>query len=384
MTRRRKKSLSLPRLILLFVIIGGFLFAGIIIINYILRPESNTSLPVKRERPGDSAQFSGLICENLPRILIPLGIIEQNITYSRSDELFRHIKESLPLTRILIPESLSFFSCNLEVTKLVVFLGGEVEDALEDPKKNVLTLRITYHGKSTYLIILEKSSEIIAVRAKIAIIVDDMGIKNPALAEEFMKISYPLTMSILPFQRHTKKVQKLAKHYGREVLLHMPMEPQGYPEKNPGKGALLVIDSSDKLRTKITSAIENVDSAIGINNHMGSRATEYEELMATVIETLKEHGLFFIDSRTSSQSVGYETAKQLGLPTARVDLFLDNVDDVNAIIERLDESAEIALSKGMTVVICHDKLSTLEALKNKMPLLAERGIQFVSISKLIE
>ena len=44
--------------------------------------------------------------------------------------------------------------------------------------------------------------------------------------------------------------------------------------------------------------------AIGFNNHMGSKFTEDERLMKVVIDTAKQRGVFFLDSKTTAKSVG--------------------------------------------------------------------------------
>ena len=105
--------------------------------------------------------------------------------------------------------------------------------------------------------------------------------------------------------------------------------------------------------------------------------------MQAVMSILKEKGLFFIDSHTTPETIGYTTAKQYSIPAADTKLFLDDILEESAISGRLDQAADIAFKNGSVVVICHDNPETLKVLKKKMPLLERRGIQFVRVSTLV-
>jgi len=322
--------------------------------------------------------------QNLPRLLTPIGILEKYITSKEHRAASTDGEGIFYITRVDIPEDISFFTCNLEVTGLAIFLGGSVIDAVEKPERNELSLKVGIDDRVTDLIIFKKRSKLSVRKARIAIIVDDLGIKNLDNEEGFMKLSFPMTFSILPFQRFTADVCKMAEKYGRECILHMPMEPYGFPENNPGKGALMENDSTRELKQKLRKALEDVPIAVGMNNHMGSKATESKKIMKAVMSVLKEKGLFFIDSHTTPETAGYSTAKQYGLSTADTKLFLDNILEESAIIMRLDQAADIAVKNGSVVVICHDNPETLKVLKKKMPLLERKGIQFVKVSTLVE
>ena len=73
---------------------------------------------------------------------------------------------------------------------------------------------------------------------------------------------------------------------------------------------------------------------------MGSRATADSRVMEAVLATLRERQLFFLDSRTTPETIGYALARGMGVPTARRDLFIDPVDDRDAIEARLWELAD--------------------------------------------
>jgi hypothetical protein len=218
---------------------------------------------------------------------------------------------------------------------------------------------------------------------KVAIIVDDLG-RGTHAVRQLLAIGQPLTFAVLPGETHAAKVAELAHAAGREVILHAPMEPQGFPVIDPGEDALLVGQTDAELREQLLALLQRVPHAAGANNHMGSRFTEDARAMAVVMAVLRERGLFFVDSLTTSRSVGAGAADAAGVPLARRDVFLDNVAEVDAIVKELRQLARKARRNGAAVGICHPYPETLQALRQELPRLAAEGIEFVPVSALVK
>lgn len=130
-------------------------------------------------------------------------------------------------------------------------------------------------------------------KAKIAIIVDDLGRDLHAL-RGLLAIDLNLTMAVMPEEPHTGESAELAYRAGHEVLVHMPMEPDSYPQNNPGPGALLLGQDRAEIKNRVSAMFAKVPHAVGGNNHMGSRFTQYTEGMQAVFEVMKEGGWFLL------------------------------------------------------------------------------------------
>lgn len=217
---------------------------------------------------------------------------------------------------------------------------------------------------------------------RVAIIMDDLG-RDLASARELLAIDLGVTFAIIPQNEAAPQVAALAHARGREVIIHMPMEPQGYPRTNPGADALLLGQSNEDIRELVGSFRRRVPHAVGGNNHMGSRFTESREKMTVVLEELRKAGLFFVDSRTSNHSVAFETARELGVATARRDIFLDNVRSVSAIRGEIRRMARMAAKNGEALAICHPYPETLAALRAEADYLRAQGISVVPASRLL-
>ncbi len=170
----------------------------------------------------------------------------------------------------------------------------------------------------------------------------------------------------------------------REVMLHLPMEPQGYPETNPGPDALLVGMTESEIRTRLDNALATLTNVTGVNNHMGSAATSDTPLMRALMAVLQEKDLFFVDSLTSARSVAYAEAQRASIPAARNRIFLDydNENEV-AIATNLQRLVQSARSSGFAVGIGHPHRATAAVLARELPGLIKQGVRFVTVSELI-
>ncbi len=215
------------------------------------------------------------------------------------------------------------------------------------------------------------------------IIMDDLG-RSALTAKMLVSFAEPITFAILPGEPHAAQVAEIAHAADHEVMLHVPMEPQGYPAVNPGDDALFVAQSDAEIRRRFDLLLARVPYVTGTNNHMGSRFTEDARALSPVMESLREKGLFFIDSRTTGQSRVTEVARHFGVPTMDRDVFLDNVAEVNAIVREIKRLENKARRQGTAIGICHPYPETLEALRRELPEMHGRGITVVPVSVLLQ
>lgn len=217
---------------------------------------------------------------------------------------------------------------------------------------------------------------------RLVVIIDDLG-ESLQQARELLSLSYPVTFAILPHSSRTREVARLAAKGGRDVLLHQPMEPRDYPHRaDPGPGALFVGMSGEEIRAILAENLSQVPQALGVNNHMGSRFTADSAGMGEVLGEVKKRGLFFLDSLTTVDSVVQKQADRIGLAILRRHIFLDNVQDVQAILFQLRKAESLALSSGEVIAIGHPYPETLEALKI-WDAERDRRVQVVSVSVIL-
>ena len=220
------------------------------------------------------------------------------------------------------------------------------------------------------------------LRPRVAIVIDDFGVS----AEEarcFLNLKFPVALSILPFLDQSQEVARMAQAKGRDIMLHMPMQPREWPAVDAGPGVLLVSMDEKEIKARARAALKAVPHIVGVNNHMGSRFTEDAQRMDWVLGEIKEQNLFFLDSLTSSRSQGYNEARRLGLITGRRTIFLDNVKSIEAIRIQLKRLVAHARQSGWAIGIGHVYPVTCQALKSEYNYLKTQ-VDLVPITTLLQ
>ncbi|MBN2001015.1 divergent polysaccharide deacetylase family protein [candidate division KSB1 bacterium] len=229
----------------------------------------------------------------------------------------------------------------------------------------------------TFKIISEK-----VAKARIAVIIDDFGYSYNNTVTDFLSFQKPITISIIPGLKQSKKIAQIAKLGQKDFLIHMPMEPLNESYSDDGF-ILLSLHDPATLRKRMRKAMSELPHAVGMNNHQGSRATSDPHLMDTVLGELQSRNLLFIDSRTTSASVAYRIAVQKGIPAAQNNIFLDQEDSRDYIRGQVEKLADLAHQNTKALAIGHVRENTLVVLQESIEYLELRGIEFVSISQYI-
>jgi polysaccharide deacetylase 2 family uncharacterized protein YibQ len=215
----------------------------------------------------------------------------------------------------------------------------------------------------------------------VALIVDDLGYdKN--IAKKFARLNVALTFSILPHSPFQKSIVQLAESNGLEIMLHLPMEPVEYPRVDPGPGTLLTSMSADELIAQLDENLKTLPNVKGVNNHMGSKLTAESTQLYQVFSVLKQRGLFFIDSRTSADSLCEPSARLFQIPFARRDVFLDHYPTPEFVRNQIKELIRIARQNGQAVGILHPHATTLKTLQKMLPEL-NKQVQIVPASQVV-
>lgn len=216
---------------------------------------------------------------------------------------------------------------------------------------------------------------------KVAIVIDDIGYDR-RLAEAFMDFRVPLTFSILPHGPFSQAITRKLREKDYEIMLHLPMEPLEYPDVDPGPGALLDSMSPDELIVQLNRNIDSIPGIKGVNNHMGSRLTSASPRMYQIFTVLKKRRLYFIDSRSSADTVARPSAKLFQVPFAERDVFLDHLQEPDFIRRQFRELAKIAQEQGEAIGIAHPHDLTVTLFKEELPKLRKR-VRLVPASEVV-
>lgn len=219
----------------------------------------------------------------------------------------------------------------------------------------------------------------------VALIIDDLGYALPDLVVRLCNQSVDFDVAVLPYQEFTRQSAEIAHSRGKEVMLHLPMEPNGYPGpgKDPGPYAIMNNLSEQEVRYRVQKAMATIPFIKGVNNHMGSRITQDRSKMTWVLEEIKAKRYFFVDSRTEKKTVAFDIAVNLAIPSFRREIFLDDNRDPAAITKQWERAIAIARSKGYAIAIGHMCPQTIDALERLIPESIGK-VRFVRVSHIVK
>lgn len=221
----------------------------------------------------------------------------------------------------------------------------------------------------------------------IALIIDDFG-NNAEGTNAMMQLDIPITFAVMPFLPSSFSDAKAADNAGFEVIMHIPMEPIHGKKEWLGPRGITTDLSNEEIKQRIEEGLDEIKFAIGMNNHMGSKATQDKRVMEKILQIAKERNLIFIDSVTNENSVVMEVAEFVGVTSFKRDVFLDNSKASKDIEKQLIKLGDIALEKGYAIGIGHvgpeGGTVTAEAIKAVYPKLQKKGIEFIYVSQLKE
>ncbi|HYM69951.1 MAG TPA: divergent polysaccharide deacetylase family protein [bacterium] len=218
-------------------------------------------------------------------------------------------------------------------------------------------------------------------RARVAVIFDDAGY-SLAAAREVMALGRPVTISVLPHLPFSTAIAEEGPAHGVQIILHLPVQPLD-PSIPLGPGVVTVDMPDAAIQETVQGDLATVPTAVGANNHEGSRGTADPRVMRDVISVIKTRQLFFVDSLTSPRSVAAQVAREMGVPTGSRAVFLDNENTDAYVRGQFHALIKIALSRGQAIAIGHVGKVTAAVLRSMLPEFDEAGIQLVTVSQLV-
>lgn len=251
----------------------------------------------------------------------------------------------------------TFFLFSLAVLTYVVFFRMVVAAELNSDDGTVVFEEPGLLADPVY----EKERQSGKFLPRFAIIVDDMGY-HLETGKAMIGLDLNLSFSFLPHAPHTPELEAEAFRKGRDVLLHLPLQPKD-SKLNPGVSTLY-LDQLAQQKQKFLSNLSKVPHAVGVNNHMGSLYTENDKAMASLLAMIDNNNLFFVDSFTSPNSIAFSLSKDIGMVSARRDIFLDNSLDISSICGKIAELIKIAQLRGKAIGIAHPHQQTYDALQS--------------------
>lgn len=216
--------------------------------------------------------------------------------------------------------------------------------------------------------------------AQLIFVFDDGG-QNLAHLESFLKLPIPITIAVLPRLVHSVESAQKIRNSGNELILHQPMQALN-SKVNPGPGAITPQMSEDEIIATLFYNINEIGPIAGMNNHEGSAITANAEKMAVILKMANEEGIYFLDSRTNSETKVPYVANLMGYSYYERNIFLDNEKTNENALQELKKGLAIANKNGSVIMIGHIWSASFlpDFLLEVIPELQEKGYTFCTVS----
>jgi polysaccharide deacetylase 2 family uncharacterized protein YibQ len=218
----------------------------------------------------------------------------------------------------------------------------------------------------------------------IALIIDDLGNQGKQ-GRHVVRLPGPVACAFLPHAPFTATLARQAHLLNKEVMLHLPMQADNHEHALKEIGVLTFEMTQHQFLATLQENLGAVPHVSGINNHMGSLLTRHHGQMTWLMQSISEQGsLFFVDSRTTDETVAGSTAHSYGVPSVERNIFLDNDPEPEAIRAQFQRLLDIARRQGTALGIGHPHAATLEVLRDEIGKLESQGVELIPVARLIE
>ncbi len=262
-------------------------------------------------------------------------------------------------------------------------LGSTFLQSTEEETEDLMveTIDIGFNWKGNQIVTHQLKLTKRKPKAKLAFVIDDLGY-HWSQFETMVTIPRPMTFAVLPELSQSEVQAQRVLEEGYHLILHQPMETMS--SMDPGPGAIFTTMSEEEIVDALERNLASLPARIiGVNNHMGSKATADPRVMEIVLKYFKERKMFFIDSSTSPESVIPAVARMVGEDYAKNYIFIDNVNELDAIKNQIRQAAKLALKHGQAITIGHVKTYTAKAILEMIDELESMGIQIVYAKDLL-
>jgi polysaccharide deacetylase 2 family uncharacterized protein YibQ len=338
-------------------------------------------------RPKDQAALYRLTSRTLRGTLEQIGVDRYHIDERPGAARASGAAPAPVQWRIEVPRRASLYRINDAVTQAMEMLGGHVLYGSERPARTMglaLHLRLGYGNRVTHAIVVEPADSLYDADARIAFLVVDADPESAPLLRSYLKSRIPFSFALRPDVKNIGSLARTIRAGHHEVLLHLPMEPRGYPRVDPGRDAILLDLSRIEIQDRITRCLNRVGSAQGVVSRYGSAALNDPDVMRAVLGELRRRDLPFFDAHGVGPSMSEEVAEETGTRTVVVGASLEGAWRTQAAVRaKLKSIVSLATQRGTLAVTLRPSALVLTVLEAEEANLRAKGVEFVAASRLM-
>jgi hypothetical protein len=219
-------------------------------------------------------------------------------------------------------------------------------------------------------------------RPRVGLLLAGIGLNDTASTLAIRTLPGGVTLAVSPYYSVAPdKILSQARIAEHEYVLSLPMEPQGFPNNDPGPRALMTDLPPAQNLQRLTAFLSRIAGYAGVTSALGAlrgeRFSAMNEQLEPILETVASRGLYWIDTR----------AGQAAMPdvwSRSIDVIIDEPPDQANIDQRLDQLAHLAQDRGAALGLATDpRPVTVERIAAWANGLNARGLALAPVSALV-
>jgi polysaccharide deacetylase 2 family uncharacterized protein YibQ len=294
--------------------------------------------------------------------------------------------------RVGLKPDASLLQANYAITRAVEDRGAVVLSGSErwnDRGAEVVSLLIGLPGRPTHEVQLTRAPRGAEApentQGRLALVLFGLG-DGRAAADSFFTLPASFAVALVPGGHESAAVFAGARERGREVVLHVPLEPINYPRVNPGPGTLLVTMKPEKIAATLRRYLAQAGPVSAVANHMGSLATQDMTVMGAIYHELRRDHLPFLHVNPVAGAVCKSLASQVGVLYGEPDAVVEvetRGTDTKALDKRWKELLKSAKAQGQLMVFMRATPLTKRWLPRALDAKRLDGVSIVPVSSIL-
>ncbi|WP_269715275.1 divergent polysaccharide deacetylase family protein [Caulobacter sp. NIBR2454] len=212
-------------------------------------------------------------------------------------------------------------------------------------------------------------------RPKVALVIGGLGLNAQTTRAAIEQLPAEVTLSFAPYGEGLQGWIDLARQHGHEVLLETPLEPNDYPQNDPGPYTLMTGARPEETVRKLEWLMSRATGYFGLTNYLGSRFLQSDPAVTTLTAVMKQRGLAFIDD-------GQAGGRGFGL-RASADRIIDDQLSAEAIDRQLKAIEGGAVQRGQALGSGFAYPVTINQVSRWAEGLSGRGFQLAPASAVV-
>jgi polysaccharide deacetylase 2 family uncharacterized protein YibQ len=188
-----------------------------------------------------------------------------------------------------------------------------------------------------------------AGKLRIAIMVSGLGISAKATTAALSGLPSGVTLGFVPYAADVQHWVSEARQSGHEVLLEVPMEPNDFPDSDPGPHTLRTGADENANLQRLMWTLSRFTGYAGVTNLLGERFMSEANALSPAMTYLARRGLYFYDNGAVPQSVAPQVAGPTATPFAQANETLDGIQTAQEIDRHLSALEDEARAHGSAI-----------------------------------